>query len=375
MKSILFTRFIHLKRHWMSLMFWLAIPLVATIVMLQLAEGIKDDTKVPVGIVLEEETAHALNLVQSIEESPLLRVFKLHEQEALRQLEKHELDSVFIINKGYEQAIQKVNRQQLITGYQSNLSFAYTPVKEMIVSLVQADIGRSKAAYVVADLSEQYNNNQRWTWDEIIETSQLVQEEENLLHSRFTYHHDKSLNHHEDHQFINAWHIWLIFSVLTSLFIFDWMIKERAEHTKLRFIFLKMSHATYLLGNLFIYILIFFIMDTVTYFTLDQLDVADSKSLGTVLSLRIMLSLLSFLIALCFRKPFTYYSFSLALTLFITIGSGAIFPVEELINHNPGLTWLSPFHAFLSGQLTILWTIILLIVIFVWYVRKEKKYA
>src|SRR5699024_11676472 len=128
---------------------------------------IKQDTKVTIGHEMEEETNQAMNLYQSIEESPLLRVEELNKTDALQKLEKHEIDSVFIIRDGYEDAIKSGKRNQLIQGYHSDLSFAYNPVKEMIASLVQQETGRSKAAYFIMDLSKEHSSNLSWTWDEI----------------------------------------------------------------------------------------------------------------------------------------------------------------------------------------------------------------
>lgn len=369
MKNILFTRFIHLKKYWISFIFWLVLPLIGTVTILQLTGDLQEETKIPVGIVLEEETTKSLNLFHSIKDSPLLRVYQLSEHQALNKLEKHELDSVFIIKNGYEEAIRKGSRNQLITSYHSNLSFAYTPVKEIIVSLVQQETGRSKAAYIVEDLSEEYHRSNEWTWDEIVETSQLVQEEENLLNSTFSYRHVNQTNQKTNDTLLNAWDVWAVLSILCSLFIFDWVIKEHSQLTRLRFTFLRMSHAKYLLGNLVLYTVLFLLMDIISFVFIRY--VYEPNSLWVIFSFRIMLTLASFLMSLYFRRPFIYYSFSVALTLVIAISSGAILPIEEISSRYKGLAWLNPFHAFLSGQTTVMWTIIFMIFIFIWYFKEE----
>src|SRR5690625_7077636 len=102
MKDILQTRLIHWKKQWLHLLFWFIFPIITTILIITATNAIQDETKVPVGIVLGENTQLAENLFESIKENPLIRVYELNESEAIDQLNKHELDSVFVIKKGYE---------------------------------------------------------------------------------------------------------------------------------------------------------------------------------------------------------------------------------------------------------------------------------
>src|SRR5699024_335724 len=117
----------------------------------------------------------------------------------------------------------------------------------------------------------------------------------------------------------NPWGIWAILSVLSMFFLFDWVVHERSDSTKQRFIFLKVPHSMYLLGNLIIYTLIFFAMDLITYFIIQALFIP--KYLNFILVL---------------------------LSLIISIISRAIIPIKDITSHYPSLTWFNPFHAFLS---------------------------
>src|SRR5699024_9526077 len=147
----------------------------------------QEDTKVPVGIVLEEKSDSAIKLLDSMKKTPLIRVYETTKKDTLHKLKKHDLDSVFIIQDGNEEQIRQDSRNRLITSYQSDLSFAYSTVKEMVVSYVQQETGRSKAAHIVMELSEQYNSKKQWTWEEITDKSKIVQEEENLLNTDFSF--------------------------------------------------------------------------------------------------------------------------------------------------------------------------------------------
>ena len=373
LRHLIITRFIHLKKQWFSFFLWLVLPFIATIIIIQITSYIQQDTKVPIGLVLEEETNQAMNLYQSIEESPLLRVEKLNKTDALRNLKKHEIDSVFIIRDGYENAIKSGQRNQLIQGYHSNLSFAYNPVKEMIASLVQQETGRSKAAYFIMDLSKEHSSNLSWTWDEIVETSKMVQQEENLLHSTFTY---ASNSIERETSTFNVWGIWALLSILSTMLLFDWIIKERSKNIKIRFPFMKISFQNYLLGNLLIYTVILFLMDGISLIIIYQLfNGINLPSIGTLFSFRMMLILGAFLLALCFKNIFNYYSFSFAFTLFLAISSGALFPVKGITNRFTWLEFVNPLNSFLSGNATILWSFILIIISGIWYGREVFRNA
>src|SRR5699024_1569843 len=147
--------------------------------------GIQQDTKVPTGVVLEDSSDLAQELVESWETSSRLRGVRLEEDDALHQLEKQELDSAFIISEGYADHIRKGSRNRLITGDKADLSMAYSPVKELLLSYVQQATARSKAAYTVKQISENFTGDHDWTWDEIVNKSTEIQQKEDLLHTTF----------------------------------------------------------------------------------------------------------------------------------------------------------------------------------------------
>src|SRR5699024_10310544 len=110
MGLILKMRFMFWRKQWVSLLFWLCFPLVVTcFVMLQFVVLLAD-MKVTGGIVMEDESSSAQELYNSIKDTPHIRPEVLSEKEALNQLQKHELDSVFIIRSRYEDSIERGSR-------------------------------------------------------------------------------------------------------------------------------------------------------------------------------------------------------------------------------------------------------------------------
>ena len=111
------------------MLFWLLLPAIGTSLFITTVTTIEEDSWVPIGIVLGDESELATKLIDSIEASKLVRVSKYSEEEGLYDLEKHEIDSIFVIHDGFEQAILSGKRNNLISSYRTELSFAYSPVK------------------------------------------------------------------------------------------------------------------------------------------------------------------------------------------------------------------------------------------------------
>lgn len=376
MIDLITTRLLHWKKQWKSLVFWLLFPIFSTLLIIHFVSALQEDTKVPVGLVLEEETPLALDLYEAIKEVPLIRIYPLSKRKAIDQLNKHQLDSVFVIEKGYDRNIRKGSRNRLITGYQSDLSLAYFPVQEVILSFIQQDAGRSKSAHVVRQLSNYYVDDERWSWEEIIAKSKDIQVEQQLLHSTFSFTNTEATKG-TTFTLFKTWSIWALGALLSSFFLFDWLIKERRPGIMPRFTFMRLSLKSFLVQNLFIYVILLFLFDgltLITFYLLLQEPVTLSL-IGAMISYRLLISLGAFLLALLFRNTYVFYSFSLIITLLLAIGSGALLPIDGITNRYPLLVWLNPLDAFLSMKLVNVWLFICLILLAIWYMSGGKYNA
>lgn len=370
------TRLIHLKKQWLILLFWLLFPIFSTMIIITLANKIQEDTKVPVGLVLEEETPLTLELYHSMKTIPLIRVYQLSETEAIDQLNKHQLDSVFVIRKDYDNKIRKGSRNRLVTGYQSDLSLAYLPVQEIILSYVQQDAGRSKAAHVVNKLRDQYAGHQQWTWDSIVEKSRHIQVEQQLLHTTFSFTNTDIKEQDTGFTLLKPWAIWSLSTLLSTFLLFDWLIKERRPGIMPRFAFMRLSLKSFLIQNLIIYVVLQLIFDAIalTSFYLFFKETITFSVISAVIFYRLLISLGAFLFALPFKNTYVFYSASFVVTLLMAIGSGALLPIDGVVRRYPWFEWINPLHAFLSMEWLNIWLPTCLILLTLWYVRKEKYY-
>lgn len=376
MKAILKTRLMLWKKSWFSLGFWLLLPPFLTIGLLFVANLIQEDSKIPVGIVLEEETPLTTNLITELKQSPLLHVVETTENKAKRLVESHELDSAFIIRQGYDTNIKEGNRNRLVVGYQSDLSFAYPVIRESILSLIQKDSGRAKTVETVHSIASSANQN--WSETEIIDRVIQTERNQDLLNSRFAFAGEKTSNTSEDTLLFNSpWLIWAILSLLSTLLIFDWLIKERHANAIPRLVFSRFSIKGYLLLNTLLYIIVFFVLDSITIFLFKQLYSTDINIslLLQLFSFRLTTTAFTFMLAVCFQKVTIYYAISFIITLLVTILSGAIIPIEGLNFRFEWIEILNPIQPFLAEKLWNPWILVFLCFISIWFAKGEKQHA
>ncbi|SFD59653.1 ABC-2 type transport system permease protein [Lentibacillus persicus] len=372
MKQIITTRLMHWKKQWVSLVFWLLFPLLATICITLIAAALQDDTNVPVGVVLEEDTDASRELVEEVRRAPFIRLKLLNQDEALYELEKHELDSVFVIHEGFKENIQEDNRNKLITSYQSDLSFAYQPVKEMIISYVQQETGRVKAAFTVNQLEQEYNSQANWTFEEIVAKSKEIQKNENLLNTDFSFP-ESPAETTQNTRLFSIWGLWGVFNLLSTWLLFDWVIKEKRSKAILRLAFTRFSLKAYLIQNFlhyFILILLTDLLSAVIFYWM----FGEWISIANILIYRFFAAAAAFLVAHLFSNTFVYYTSAFAFVLIVSIGSGAILPASFI----GGLAWfdlINPLAPLLSGEYISLWTVLITIFAFLWIIRKDRYHA
>lgn len=377
MGLILKMRFIFWRKQWVSLLFWLLFPIVLTwIVMTQFA-SLQADAKIPVGVVMEEETDLAMELYTSLQETPHIRPELLEEKEALNQLQKHELDSVFVIRSRYEESIGRGSRNQLIKSYQSDLSFAYTPLRETVISYVQQDYGRAKAAFVVQRMGEAYGVTEEWSFDELIDRSKEIVDEQKLLEVDFSFANTGGEGKNEEDTLIKPWNLWVILTLLATFMLFDWVIKEKNADVTRRFVFGKVSFKQYLLRNMLVYMLVLFIVDlfamSMFYYMFNE-NISLNLIITLILS-RIMLTTCAFLFSLCFTSTYVYYTSSFAIVLFTALLSGVFIPIEGLVSKWSWYSFVNPLSIFLDASYLNLWLIIGVVFTIFWSIRKGEADA
>lgn len=368
------TRLMQLKKRWLTIAFWTLFSFLLTWIVLETTEVIQDESKIPVGIVLKEDTEMAHQLKENLQSSTFVDVLDITEAEAKRMVATHEIDSAFIIEEGYEKAILNGERNRLISSYTTNFSFGYVPIREMIGSFVQEDSGKAKAAQTILQLGEYLNANNLPTTSEIIQKIQEVEISENLVYTSFQFQGEDDRDDNTQNYLIDPWQIWGIFTLLSTLLIFDWVIRDRDTTMQSRFVFIRYSFKQYMLSNMIFYIFFLYIIDLLTAIGFHNLfqEQWQWKLPFVLLSFRILITIISFLIALCFQRYLIYYSFAFSFVLIVFLISGIIIPIEGLTQIVSWIETLNPMYAFSEGKLWHPLFILVAVTLVFWYMKGEK---
>ncbi|WP_277585912.1 ABC transporter permease [Psychrobacillus antarcticus] len=353
MKAILAIQAMRMRKEWKTLLTWLLLPLLLTVLTFSTLNKLGDESKVPIGLVIEENSPLSDNLVQRIMDTDYLQVNILDLPEAIDLLEKHELDSVFVIQDGYEEDILNNRRSQLIEAYSSNRSFAYFAVAETISSYVQEEATRTKAATKIKDLYEKYGSSEEWDREEIFQTSKEKQEAKQLITTSFSFQWTPTETGSDTTSLLSIWGIWAFFQIIATLFLFDWIVKANSPLIKVRWTFTKISLNSYISWNLLFYTVLLFVMDVVTLYVLHLLDLASpsARLYFALLGFRVTINILAALLAKGYTNSFFYYISAIAISLILTICGGAFIPIDSIISRWPWIAPFSPVYSLLQGEI------------------------
>ena len=374
MTMIVSTRLMRWRKEWKGLVCWLLLPIVLTVFVMTSFTEWQDEMKVPIALVVEEQTELVQQLVEDIERTDLLHIHYMELDSALRKLEQHELDSVFVIRAGYEDNILAGRRNQLIEAYSSNRSYAYQAVVETITSFAQQDAARSKAAFVIKQLFKDAQMEDEWSYLEIITSSRERQQNEALLQSSFSYFDKDGEVVEQLLPIVPVWGVWALFTMITVYFLFDWVVKENRPAMRSRWQFTTLSFEKYAWGTFLLYTLLLFAVDLLAAVVFSNLF--DEKiAIVSLFTFRLTINLLSFLLANVFRQLFMYYMSGLAIALLLAVVGGAIVPLEGLMRKWPWLEAVSPVHALLGGPIPVVWLVALFTIVILWLWKGVKSYA
>lgn len=372
MSTLFQTHFMFLKKRPFALLFWMLLPLAVTIIFMKVADVSESEVRIPIAIVVHDDSALAKTLENSILSNDMLNVSVSGEDKALRNLRKHEYDSVFIIPSDFSTRLTNGETKDLIQAYRSDRTLFFEPIKEMVISHVQSAAGRVKAANTVQLLSEQILDEQHWSKEEIIKTANTIEQKQHLLYTVFSF--AGEANQRKDSQIVSPWFPWSCAALLSAFFIYDWIIREGQQPAFSRLAFMRYGNVAYLLCGALLYTLLLIIMDfaSVAFFQLFYSTDFNIKFLIALLFYRLVINGLAFIIGGLLRNTYVYYCIGLIISLLALITSG-LFIKSDFVQT---IFTLNPVHLFANEQISIFWTLLLLIVIpLVLRYRKEHSDA
>ncbi|MEG0471877.1 MAG: ABC transporter permease [Solibacillus sp.] len=372
MKEILFTRMLLMKRQALSIIIWLVMPLVLTTVLVQWMNDVAQDGQIPIAIVDEDNSELSEAFINELQQIDVLNIQLMSKQKALYALEKNELDSVFIVKHHFEKQLRNNKRHQLIEAYSTNRSYFYFAVKENISSLAQRKATQAKAAYEVKKLLNKYDSDIQWSFDEIVAAGQQREERYELLTVDFSFY-QKSSTPTEKVVLLGSWGIWAFFALISTFYLFDWIIKEANHPVVVRWLQTKISYTTYFFSSVGFYLFFMLGIDFLTYQLLETQFVW-SEFLAIVV-FRLICIALALFCAVYMKHILSYYFITPIIALLLAFLGGAFIPIEQLVGKWPLLSEMSPIYALLQWDVSLIWSSFIVLVCMYMYRKEASRFA
>lgn len=375
MIQIIQTRLILMKKQLLSHLFWLLFPFLATAFVVMQIATVEEDYQIPVGVVAEDDSTLVNELLKDLEETPHIQPIYVNERDGLRQVEMHELDSLFIVRKQYTNDIERGNRNKLITSYHTDLSFAYVPVRETLLSYVQQDFIRNETAKRIEQLRKEYQIQEEWPKAELIERSKKIEREQHLIDVELSFGKNRS-EQKETHTFISPLLVWALFSFFGTAMLLDWLIKEKHPAIMKRLPFSNVLPERYYFGNFLLYTIVFMLVDGATLVLCNNyFDEQLTTSLFiNVVMYRLTMNSILYVVSRLIQTTYVYYIVAFFMTLCLLLFSGMIVPIDHIIERYPIMMYVHPLLTLQEQQYINVLFIISFMTLFGLQRRKKVEY-
>lgn len=325
MTDMIKSRWILFKRHRLKLIFWLFIPLFVTLGVVYLASNVSEDFRVPVAVVDEANAEETDRIIKGLEESNYIRIDRFESSEkddALRVLEQYQYDSVLVFGEDFEDKIKAGERRNMVETYYTDRSFAYSAVKELLASLIQESLNSHRITEQIQDLEMELFNETTIESETILQTKNQIDTDTNLVSQNFTFKGEETMEQRDST--IDPWLVWAYVSLLTTVFIFDFVTRETKSDAQQRFVFLNYSFKAFMMTSFLAMLLVMYVIDLVTLLIIKAMF-DQSISIVSLLIYRTIVNIVVFIVAYYSRNKLSLYRNGLGL-IGILLGLHIIMP-------------------------------------------------
>lgn len=365
MKNMIDIRLMLSKKRLIGLFVWLSVPTLLTMGLFYIFNDVTDDFTVPVGIVNDSNNDEVESIIEEISENNLINVRMIESSEAARLVEQHELDSSFVFDAQFFDNLENLRRSKMIESHYSNRSLAYGAIKESVGAIVQERYGLYYAKNMINRLEEE-NDTEASNLEEVDTLISTLVDRFNLLEYEYGYYGDiQPVSEQED---MNIFMIWVVVSFFVTLFVFELIVSERRQKVMQRLAFTRYNMSKYFLYQVAILTILLVVSDLVAWFVF-EFFYEQSLDILVVLSVRLMMVLFAYTLAVLIKNTYTYLLVSLFVIIAIIIFTFVLDPLlvstdMTYLNH------INPLQQFSNEEITMYWSILLFVlVVLFWRVR------
>ena len=371
MIDLIYARWLLIKRQFLKILLWLILPLFLTIAVTAVFNNTSDDFRVPAAVVVHEPSAEADFFIERLAGSEFMDVEVFNEADstaALRELEQYKLDSVFILPEDFEEKIHDGQRRNLIETYYTDRSIYYEPAKELAASVVQEQMSEHGTVDFVLELQDNLPAETAVSSEDIAAERKRIETNTNLVEQVFYFHGKQTVS--EETESLNAWMVWAYITLLVTIFTFDFVTRETVSGAGVRFNFMNHSYKTFMALTFVITTSVMLVIDGITYIIISEMLSADI-SLLSLISYRVIINGLAFLVASFVKTPVKLYQAALALTIIVLVLQFAM-PVIVSLTGMSAISSLHPVLMLIENELNIPWLILITLLMFIWIWRDNN---
>ena len=365
----------------LRVLFLFILPIGATLLLGMFFEKGQSELSIPIAIVDEDQSDFSSVILNRLSKQSNIRLLVVPIKDAKKLLKTNEVDSVFVLKKGFQEKILEQNREGIIEEWVTPSTMAVGIIRELIASEVIRITSNIKAADKVVHLYEAKNiaEHPEQIWNMSFTFADNQWEPEPLMTIDYTHVAGKreTSNKSEKALFNPSIGLWTFFSMLSIFMSMSWMVREQQTvFTRIRTT--AKGLASYLLPSIGAYWVMHSIQATFSYMIFVSLGIAES-SLNMLCS---MILFVFFALSLCiwmasYSKNLNhYYLVSILFVLFIGIAGGSFFPVQEISKHLQQIGFFLP-HGLVLLYLTdfqretqLIWAISLSLLLWVLSLRR-----
>lgn len=371
MTDMIYARWLLIKRRLPKILIWLTLPLFLTLAASAVFNNTSDDFRVPVAVIVHEQSAEADYFAEGLAGSEFMdvEVFDDTESQAvLRELEQYQLDSVFILPEDYEEKVRDVKRRNLIETYFTDRSIYYEPAKELAASVIQERMGAYGTVDFVMNMQEEMLAENEVSGEEIAAERERIETGTNLVQQVFYFHGERADT--EEQTGLNPWAVWAYITLIITIFTFDFVTRETVGGAGVRFTFMKYSYKSFMILTFVLMTGLMLVIDGITWMIISDKLSADISLLSLVMY-RIVVNSIAFLLASAVSTLVKLYQLAIAVAMTVLVLHVAM-PVIISVTGIHVISALHPVRIFTENNLNIPWLIILILLMFVWMWRDSN---
>ncbi|MFJ5716244.1 ABC transporter permease [Neobacillus sp. NPDC093127] len=352
--SITYFKIREILRHPLSLVLIFFIPLGLTLIVGHLVEKGQKQLEIPIAIIDKDHSDFSRLLVERISGQDKLHLYKVSGEKASLLLLRNDVDSVFVIKKGFQKRLLNGEREGIIEVWTSPSSMAEGIVREVIASETARLTSDVKAADWVVKVFKNLDIHidQSKTWNAAYGYTDSQWEPEPLMTIQYEQHYvEESVVDKSGLRESPYLRLWTFFTMLGCFLTSDWTVREKGV------LFLRIQSTyhglvSYLIQNTVALFLFHLFQTLLAFYIFVKTNIIQLRPELLLLMAVYLFICMSFSVwSASFTKQIgSYYIVSFLFMLIIGILGGSYFPVQEFSSTLLKLSVFFPQNLLLSSQ-------------------------